>query len=95
VKGERRERGGDDRLAGPLCQQVVLAQPGVGVLHLRFPLMFLVIFTSLLGHGTVQIGVRSVNTATYYVASMASFAVITTVPGFAFSIIWQANVFIS
>ena len=41
------------------------------------PLMFLVIFTSLLGHYTIQIGTRSVNSATYYVASMATFAVIT------------------
>ena len=42
-----------------------------------FPLMFLVIFTALLGHSTVQIGSRSVDTSTYYVGSMASFAVIT------------------
>jgi len=41
-----------------------------------FPLMFLVIFTSLLGHYTVRIGDRSVNTSTYYVASMACFAAI-------------------
>src|SRR5579859_8057496 len=41
-----------------------------------FPLMFLVIFTSLLGHYTVRIGAKTVNTSTYYVASMASFAVI-------------------
>jgi ABC-type polysaccharide/polyol phosphate export permease len=39
--------------------------------------MFLVIFTSLLGNYTVHIGTRSVSSATYYVASMASFAVIT------------------
>jgi ABC-2 type transport system permease protein len=42
-----------------------------------FPLMFLVIFTTLLGHGTVPIGARLVDQSTYYVASMASFAVIT------------------
>ena len=35
--GARHERGGDDRLAGPLRQQIVLAEPGVGVLHLRVP----------------------------------------------------------
>ena len=35
-----------------------------------FPLMFLVIFTALLGHYTVRIGSRTVNTSTYYVASM-------------------------
>jgi ABC-2 type transport system permease protein len=42
-----------------------------------FPLMFLVIFTALLGHGTIDLGTRSVNESTYYVAAMASFAVIT------------------
>ena len=41
-----------------------------------FPLIFLVIFTSLLGHYTVQIGTETVNTSTYYVASMACFAAI-------------------
>jgi ABC-2 type transport system permease protein len=43
-----------------------------------FPLMFLVIFTALLGHGTVHISpTRVVNTSTYYVAAMASFGVIS------------------
>lgn len=42
-----------------------------------FPLMFLVIFTSLLGHGVVHLGGRSVHQSTYYVAAMGSFAVIT------------------
>jgi len=42
-----------------------------------FPLMFLVIFTSLLGHYTVRIGDRSIDTSTYYVASMACFAAIS------------------
>ncbi|HEY6275901.1 MAG TPA: ABC transporter permease [Streptosporangiaceae bacterium] len=51
--------------------------PASAFFTFAFPLMFLVIFTSLLGHYTVQIGTRSVNSATYYVASMASFAVIT------------------
>ena len=43
-----------------------------------FPLMFLVIFTSLLGSGRVQVaqGVF-LNQATYYVAAMGAFAVIT------------------
>ena len=41
-----------------------------------FPLMFLVIFTALLGHNTVSIGSRTVDTSTYYVASMGAFAVI-------------------
>jgi len=43
-----------------------------------FPLMFLVIFTSLLGHNTLHIGARSVKASTYYVAAMATFAVITS-----------------
>jgi ABC-2 type transport system permease protein len=43
-----------------------------------FPLMFLVIFTALLGHGTVNVSPgRVVNTSTYYVAAMASFGLIS------------------
>jgi ABC-2 type transport system permease protein len=42
-----------------------------------FPLMFLVIFTALLGNGTVHIGAMAVKASTYYVAAMASFGVIT------------------
>jgi ABC-2 type transport system permease protein len=42
-----------------------------------FPLMFLVIFTSLLGHYIVHLGPASVKSSTYYVAAMASFGVIT------------------
>jgi ABC-2 type transport system permease protein len=42
-----------------------------------FPLMFLVIFTALLGHGTVPVGTKVVNVSTYYVAAMASFGVIS------------------
>jgi ABC-2 type transport system permease protein len=42
-----------------------------------FPLMFLIIFTSLLGSGTVHIGQLAVKQSTYYVAAMASFGVIT------------------
>lgn len=43
-----------------------------------FPLMFLVIFTALLGHGTVHVSpTRVVNVSTYYVAAMASFGVIS------------------
>ena len=40
------------------------------------PLMFLVIFTSLLGNGTEHIGAVSIKESTYYVAAMAAFAVI-------------------
>ena len=39
--------------------------------------MFLVIFTSLLGSGTVHLGDIAVKESTFYVASMSSFAVIT------------------
>ena len=42
-----------------------------------FPLMFLAIFTALLGNGHIVIGGRTVSLSTYYVAGMTSFAVIT------------------
>jgi ABC-2 type transport system permease protein len=42
-----------------------------------FPLMFLVIFTALLGNGTVDIGSLTVKQSTYYVAAMAAFGVIS------------------
>jgi ABC-2 type transport system permease protein len=51
--------------------------PAAAFFTFAFPLMFLVIFTALLGHYTVHIGARAVNSSTYYVAAMASFAVIT------------------
>jgi ABC-2 type transport system permease protein len=51
--------------------------PASAFFTFAFPLMFLVIFTALLGHSTVELGTRSVNTSTYYVASMACFSVIT------------------
>jgi ABC-2 type transport system permease protein len=51
--------------------------PSSAFFTFAFPLMFLVIFTSLLGNHTVELGTRSVSTSTYYVAAMASFAVIT------------------
>jgi ABC-2 type transport system permease protein len=52
--------------------------PASAFFTFAFPLMFLVIFTSLLGHGTVRLSpTRAVDTSTYYVAAMASFAVIT------------------
>ena len=42
------------------------------------PLMFLVIFTALLGHGTIRVSpVKVVDISTYYVAAMASFGVIS------------------
>jgi ABC-2 type transport system permease protein len=51
--------------------------PASAFFTFAFPLMFLVIFTALLGHSTVRIGDRTIDTSTYYVASMACFAAIT------------------
>ncbi len=51
--------------------------PASAFFTFAFPLMFLVIFTSLLGSGTVQVGGHKVHQSTYYVAAMAAFAVIT------------------
>jgi ABC-2 type transport system permease protein len=42
-----------------------------------YPLMFLVIFTSIFRNSTVQFGAKSVNEATYYVPAMVVLAVIT------------------
>lgn len=42
-----------------------------------FPLMFLVIFTALLGNSTVNIGHQTITTSTYYVSAMAAFGLIT------------------
>ncbi len=42
-----------------------------------FPLMFLVIFTSLFGNSTVHLGTTTVTTSTYYVSAMAAFGLIT------------------
>jgi ABC-2 type transport system permease protein len=39
--------------------------------------MFLVIFTALLGSGTVHLAGRTVKLSTYYVAAMAAFSVIS------------------
>jgi ABC-2 type transport system permease protein len=51
--------------------------PASAFFTFAFPLMFLVIFTALLGHGTVRLPGRTVHQSTYYVAAMAAFAVIT------------------
>ena len=51
--------------------------PASAFFTFAFPLMFLVIFTSLLGHGHIDLPGRVVDTSTYYVAAMASFAVIS------------------
>ena len=51
--------------------------PASAFFTFAFPLMFLVIFTALLGGGHISIGGRQVAQSTYYVAAMAAFAVIT------------------
>lgn len=51
--------------------------PASAFFTFAFPLMFLVIFTALLGHGQVKLGGHLVHQSTYYVAEMAAFAVIT------------------
>jgi ABC-2 type transport system permease protein len=51
--------------------------PSRAIFTVAFPLLFLVIFTSLLGQGVVHLGPMSVKQSTYYVAAMASFGVIT------------------
>lgn len=51
--------------------------PASAFFTFAFPLMFLVIFTELLGHGTVHLVGRTVQQSTYYVGAMAGFAVIT------------------
>jgi ABC-2 type transport system permease protein len=51
--------------------------PASAFFTFAFPLMFLVIFTALLGHGTIPVNGLELNQSTYYVVSMASFAVIT------------------
>jgi ABC-2 type transport system permease protein len=51
--------------------------PASAFFTFAFPLMFRVIFTALLGRGQVVIGGRQISQATYYVAAMAAFSVIT------------------
>jgi ABC-2 type transport system permease protein len=52
--------------------------PASAFFTFAFPLMFLVIFTSLLGSGTTEVAPgKEITQSTYYVASMAAFAVIT------------------
>jgi ABC-2 type transport system permease protein len=51
--------------------------PASAFFTFAFPLMFLVIFTALLGAGEVRLGGRLIHQSTYYVASMTAFAVIT------------------
>lgn len=51
--------------------------PASAFFTFALPLMFLAIFTALLGNGEILVGGRDVSLSTYYVAGMTSFAVIT------------------
>jgi len=68
------------RLAGSQVRYVNTAfwrNPSRAFFTFAFPLMFLVIFTALLGNGTVDLGPITVKQSTYYVAAMATFGVIS------------------
>ena len=51
--------------------------PASAFFAFAYPLMFLVIFTSIFRNSDVQFGAKTVNEATYYVPAMAALAVIT------------------
>ncbi len=51
--------------------------PASAFFTFAFPLMFLVIFTALLGNGEVQLEGSTVRQSSYYVAAMAAFSVIS------------------
>jgi ABC-2 type transport system permease protein len=51
--------------------------PASAFFTFAFPLMFLVIFTALLGSGTLHLDGRVVHQSSYYVAAMATFGVIS------------------
>jgi ABC-2 type transport system permease protein len=51
--------------------------PASAFFAFAYPLMFLVIFTSIFRHSTVPFSGKSVNEATFYVPAMAALAVIT------------------
>ena len=52
--------------------------PASAFFTFALPLIFLVIFTSSLGQGQVNVAGHVIHLSTYYVAAMATFAVITT-----------------
>lgn len=67
--------------------------PGSAFFTFAFPLMFLVIFTALLGSGTIEVapGVF-IKESTYYVAAMSAFAVITaSYTNIAISVVFQRD----
>ena len=64
--------------------------PASAFFTFAFPLMFLVIFTSLLGSGDAKVNGVVINQATYYVVTMASFGVISaTFTNIAISVTFQ------
>lgn len=64
--------------------------PASAFFTFAFPLMFLVIFTTLLGNGEVPLGGEMVKTSTYYVPAMAAFAVISACyTNIAISVVFQ------
>jgi ABC-2 type transport system permease protein len=70
--------------------------PASAFFTFAFPLMFLVIFTALLGSGTVDFttpfGVYHLDQATYFVVAMASFGVITACyTNIAISVVFQRD----
>lgn len=66
--------------------------PGAWFFTFAFPLMFLVIFTSLLGSGDARINGVLINQATYYVVAMGSFGAITaTYTNIAMSVSFQRD----
>ena len=52
--------------------------PSAAFFSIFFPLMFLTINSLLLGHNTIPFGGKMISLAAYYVAAMATFAVIMT-----------------
>jgi ABC-2 type transport system permease protein len=51
--------------------------PASAFFTFAFPLMFLVIFTALFGNSTVEVLGQEVQTSTFYVSAIATFAIIT------------------
>jgi ABC-2 type transport system permease protein len=51
--------------------------PAAAFFTFVFPLMFLVIFTALLGDYRIRVGGREIHQSTYYVAEMAAYALIS------------------
>ena len=68
---------------GLLARQVVYTNkafwrnPASAFFTFVFPLLFLVIFTTLLGNGEVPIGTEVIKTSTYYVAAQGAFGLIS------------------